>query len=221
MGARRLCAGSLAALLCSEFRGPNNPYMESLLSWLSQYGYAGLFGLLLLGIVGLPVPDETLLVFSGYLISTGRLQPLLTFLAGFAGSVCGISLSYTIGRTLGHRVVLRYGRFLHVTEPRIDRVHRWFRRAGDWLLMIGYFIPGVRHFTALVAGMSELEYPTFARFAYAGAAIWVATFLLVGYFVGEHWRDAMSLIHRYTLAFVAVLAAAALLGWWIRRRRAK
>ncbi|HEX3681857.1 MAG TPA: DedA family protein [Bryobacteraceae bacterium] len=195
--------------------------MESLLSWLSQYGYAGLFGLLLLGIVGLPVPDETLLVFSGYLISTGRLQPLLAFFAGFAGSVCGISLSYTIGRTLGHRVVLRYGRYLHVTEARIDRVHRWFRRAGDWLLMIGYFIPGVRHFTALVAGMSELEYATFARFAYAGAAIWVATFLLVGYLVGEHWRDAMSLIHRYTAAFAAALAGAALLAWWVRRRCVK
>ncbi|HTU46055.1 MAG TPA: DedA family protein [Bryobacteraceae bacterium] len=193
--------------------------MESLLGWLSHYGYAGLFGLLVLGIVGLPVPDETLLVFSGYLISTGRLNPLLTFFAGFAGSVCGISLSYTIGRTLGHRFVLRYGRYVHVTEARIERVHRWFHRVGEWLLTIGYFIPGIRHFTALVAGMSELEYPTFARFAYAGAAVWVATFLLVGYFVGEHWREAIALVHRYTLAFAAVVAAAALLVWWIRSRR--
>lgn len=192
--------------------------MESILSWLSHYGYAGLFGLLVLGIVGLPVPDETLLVFSGYLISRGRLHPVLTFLAGFGGSACGISLSYTLGRTLGHRVVLRYGRFLHITEARLERVHEWFRRVGEWLLMIGYFIPGVRHFTALVAGMSELEYGTFARFAYAGAAIWVATFLLVGYFVGEHWRAAMALVHRYTLLFAAAAAVAALLMLWIRRR---
>jgi membrane protein DedA with SNARE-associated domain len=192
--------------------------MESLLGWLSHYGYAGLFGLLVLGIVGLPVPDETLLVFSGYLISTGRLHPAPAFLAAFAGSVCGISLSYTIGRTLGHPAVLRYGRWLHITEERLERVHGWFQRVGEWLLMIGYFIPGVRHFTALVAGTSQLEYGIFARFAYAGAAIWVSTFLLLGYFVGEHWRAAMSLVHRYTLAFAAVLAAAALLVWLIRRR---
>jgi len=192
--------------------------MESLLSWLSHYGYAGLFGLLVLGVVGLPIPDETLLVFSGYLISTGRLHPAPAFLAGFAGAVCGISLSYMIGRTLGHRVVLRYGRFFHLTEARLDRVHRWFQRVGDWLLTIGYFVPGVRHFTALVAGMSELEYGTFARFAYAGAAIWVATFLLVGYFVGEHWRAAIELVHRYTLAFAAVLALAAVMAWWMRSR---
>lgn len=192
--------------------------MESLLGWLSHYGYAGLFGLLVLGIVGLPVPDETLLVFSGYLISTGRLHPALTCVAGFAGSICGISLSYTIGRTLGHRAVLRYGRWLHVTEDRLEYVHGWFQRAGEWLLLIGYFIPGVRHFTALVAGASKLEYAIFARFAYVGAAIWVATFLLLGYLVGEHWRQAMSLVHRYTLGFAIVLASAALLAWFIRRR---
>jgi membrane protein DedA with SNARE-associated domain len=192
--------------------------MESLLGWLSHYGYAGLFGLLVLGIVGLPVPDETLLIFSGYLISTGRLHPALTFLAAFAGSICGISLSYTIGRTLGYRVVLRYGRWLHVTEERLERVHGWFQRIGEWLLTIGYFIPGVRHFTALVAGTSKLEYATFARFAYAGAAIWVSTFLLLGYFVGEHWRAAISLVHRYTVAFAVALAAATLVVWLVRRR---
>jgi membrane protein DedA with SNARE-associated domain len=193
--------------------------MESLLGWLSQYGYAGLFGLLMFGIVGLPVPDETLLVFSGYLISKGRLHPLLTFLAGFGGSVCGISLSYTIGRTLGHPFVVRYGRYFRITEARLERVHRWFQRIGEWLLMVGYFVPGVRHFTALVAGMSRLECRTFALFAYSGAAIWVSTFLSLGYFVGENWKAAMSLVQRYTLAFAAVVVAAAALIWWIRKQR--
>jgi membrane protein DedA with SNARE-associated domain len=193
--------------------------MESLLGWLSHYGYAGLFGLLMLGIVGLPVPDETLLVFSGYLISKGHLHPLLTFLAGFGGSVCGISLSYTIGRTLGHPFVLRYGKYFRVTEARLARVHSWFHRIGEWLLMVGYFVPGVRHFTALVAGMSELEYRTFALFAYSGAVIWVSTFLAVGYFVGENWKAAIALVQRYTLLFAAVVIAAAALTWWVRKQR--
>ena len=193
--------------------------MESLLGWLSQYGYAGLFGLLMLGIVGLPVPDETLLVFSGYLISKGRLHPLLTFLAGFFGSICGISLSYTIGRTLGHPFVVRYGRYFRITESRLERVHGWFERIGEWLLMAGYFVPGVRHFTALVAGMSKLEYRTFALFAYSGAVIWVSTFLALGYFVGENWKPVMLLVHRYTLVFAALALAAAALIWWVRKRR--
>ncbi len=193
--------------------------MESLLGWLSQYGYAGLFGLLVLGIVGLPVPDETLLVFSGYLISTGRLHPVVTFLAGFGGSVCGISVSYILGRTAGHAVVMRYGRYVHVTEARLDRVHRWFERIGDWVLTVGYFIPGVRHFSALVAGMSGLEYPKFALFAYTGAAIWVATFLTVGYFVGENWQVVAATLERYSLLILAVLVPIGAIAWWLYRRQ--
>lgn len=215
--------GIVAALLEPRTTGIQRPVrsndMESVLAWLSHYGYAGLFALLMLGIVGLPVPDETLLVFSGYLISTGRLHALPAFAAALAGSMCGISLSYTIGRSLGHAMVLRYGRFLHITEDPLARVHRWFERAGEWLLTIGYFIPGVRHFTALVAGTSELEYRRFALFAYPGAAVWVSTFLAVGYFVGDHWRSAMELVHRYTLLFAVVLLVAVAALWWIRRRR--
>jgi membrane protein DedA with SNARE-associated domain len=193
--------------------------MDSLTAWVSQYGYFGLFGLLLLGIVGLPVPDETLLVISGYLISQGRLGAAATFAAGFAGSVCGISVSYLIGRTAGHAAVNRYGRFVHLTNERLDRVHRWFQRTGEWLLAIGYFIPGVRHFTALVAGMSELEYPTFALFAYSGAAVWVATFLGIGYFVGENWQAVIGLIHEYVLIVTLFLVVVAAVAWWIRKKR--
>ena len=151
--------------------------MDSALNWLMQYGYASLFGLLVLGIVGLPVPDETLLVFSGYLISRGHFHAPLTFIAAALGSMCGISVSYFIGRTLGHGAVLRFGKYIRLTPERLDLVHRWFNRAGEWLLAFGYFIPGVRHFTALVAGTSKLEFTTFARFAYAGAFVWVAFFL--------------------------------------------
>ena len=193
--------------------------METLLDWLLQYGYAGLFGLLVLGIVGLPVPDETLLAFSGFLISKGRFHPGPAFAAAWGGSVCGISLSYLIGRTAGYQAALRYGKYLHVTEERLTYVHSWFERVGEWLLLGGYFIPGVRHFTALVAGLSKLRYFKFAVFAYVGAAVWVTTFLSLGYFVGDHWQAVMNLVHRYTVAALIVLAAAGGAVWWVRRRR--
>lgn len=192
--------------------------MESVLAWLSHYGYAALFGLLVLGIVGLPIPDETLLVFSGYLISRGRMQAPLAFCAGFAGSICGISLSYWIGRTVGHSILIRYGKFVRITQDRLDRVHRWFQKVGEWLLTFGYFIPGVRHFTALVAGMSELEFSAFALFAYSGAAVWVATFLAIGYFVGEDWRTAIALVRRYTFVLVIAAAFVTSAAWWLRKR---
>ena len=192
--------------------------MEWLLAWLSQYGYIGLFILLLLGIVGLPVPDETLLIFSGYLIQDKRLHPWLTLFAAFSGSISGISVSYIIGRTVGHGAILRYGRFLRITPARLEQVGAWFQRTGEWLLAFGYFIPGVRHFTAVVAGMSGLGYRQFALFAYGGAAVWVSLFLGLGYLVGENWRAAASLVHKYSVVCLLLLIAAAGIAFWIRRR---
>ncbi|HMF74596.1 MAG TPA: DedA family protein [Bryobacteraceae bacterium] len=195
--------------------------MESLLAWLTQYGYAGLFGLLLLGILGLPIPDETLLVFCGYLIYRGRLNFAGAFISGFAGSLCGISLSYYLGLKFGRSVLDRYGKYLRVTPADVDRVSLWYRRIGYWLLTIGYFIPGVRHFTALVAGMSRLEFRTFASFAYPGAAVWVSLFLTLGYVFGERWENTSEMVHRYSIIGVSVLAAIVAIVWIVRFARSK
>ena len=195
--------------------------MELVLDWITRYGYPGLFALLMFGIAGLPIPDETLLMFSGYLISQGRLNPIFTFIAGFAGSVSGISLSYAAGRFVGQPVLFRYGRYVGITPAHLDQVRCWYGRTGEWLLTFGYFIPGVRHFTALVAGMSQLGLRIFAIFAYLGAAIWVATFLGIGYIVGENWQKALDLIHRYTTTAVISLAAIIAVAWWIRSKIVK
>jgi len=195
--------------------------MESLFEWISQYGYASLFVLLVFGIVGLPVPDETLLVFSGYLISKGQWNPLLAFASALAGSVCGISISYLLGRTLGHAAVERYGKFIHLTPAKVERVHQWFKKFGNWLLSVGYFIPGVRHFTALVAGMSGLEFRVFAPFAYFGAAVWVTFFLSLGYWFGENWTSIILLTHRYTLPIVLLFCGAAAILWLAGNRRSR
>ena len=195
--------------------------MDAVFSWISQYGYAGLFILLLLGIVGLPIPDETLLMFCGYLIWRGRLQPLATFLAGFGGSLCGITLSYLLGRSFGYRVAARYGRLVRLTPQRLERVHDWFGRLGSWLLTAGYFIPGVRHFTALVAGMTKHPWPLFALFAYSGAAIWVTVFLSIGYVVGDRWEQTAHLLHRYAVWSSLLAAVILALAWFIRSQRKK
>ena len=193
--------------------------MDAVLEWISQYGAAGLFGLLVLGIVGLPVPDETLLVFSGSLIAQGRLHPVFTYASGLGGSICGMTISYYIGLKVGHSAIERYGRFVHLTQDRVDLVNRWFHRLGHWLLTFGYFVPGVRHFTALVAGMSGLEFRVFSSYAYPGAAIWVGLFMGLGYLVGNRWREAVGLAHRYLLVLAIFAGVAAIVFWWRRRGR--
>ena len=130
--------------------------MDWVFQWISQYGYGAIFAMLVLGIVGLPIPDETIMVFCGYLISRGNLSWPPALACAIAGSWCGITLSYMIGRTAGLGVVHRWGRYFHLNEERLALVNAWFARIGHWALFIGYYIAGVRHFTAIVAGEAAI-----------------------------------------------------------------
>ena len=194
--------------------------MEGIFAWVAAHGYWALYLLLALGVVGLPIPDETLLVFTGYLIGRGTLHPAGAFAAAVAGAWTGISGSYFLGRTLGVGAVHRYGRYVHLTESRLAKVHMWFDRIGHWMLFIGYYIIGVRHFTAVVAGMSRVAYPTFVAYAWSGGAIWVGTFLTLGYFLGENWRQIAELVHTY-IAYASIAVIAVGLVWYVLWKRAK
>lgn len=164
----------------------NLPDLNTLSLWLTSYGSFALFGLLALGIIALPVPEETLMVIAGILMSQGTLQIHPTILAALGGSVFGITVSYLLGKSVGYYFLHKYGSWFGITEERIHSAHDWFERYGKWTLLIGYFIPGVRHLTGISAGASSLEYRYFALFAYTGAVFWVATFLSFGYFFGPY-----------------------------------
>src|ERR1044071_694966 len=134
---------------------------QQVLAWITEYGYVAIFSLLVLGIVGLPVPDETLLTFTGYLVFKNTLSLPLAYGSALAGSICGITISYWLGRTFGLKLIHRYGRYLPIRESHQQKAHSFFEGAGRWSLTFGYFVPGVRHFTAYAAGMSDLEPPRF------------------------------------------------------------
>jgi membrane protein DedA with SNARE-associated domain len=169
------------------------------LDWISRYGYPAIFCLLMLGIVGLPVPDETLLAFTGYLIFTHHFNLVPAFATVLAGTICGITLSYTLGRTFGLALIHRFGKYIHLTEERLAKAHRFFERVGHWSLTFGYFVPGVRHLTAYAAGVSYVEPHIFAMFAYLGAFLWATTFVSLGYFLGDRWQVVSAQIHHHMM----------------------
>lgn len=198
---------------------------NTVLQWVSTYGYVAIFSLLVLGIVGLPVPDEFLLTGCGFLIYEGHLRPVPTLISALAGSMSGITCSYMIGRTVGWKILhSRFGRLLHITDERIHRIHDWFDRIGHWALLFGYFIAGVRHFTAIVAGTSKLEYRSFALFAYSGAIAWVSTFLFIGYHFGKRWEEILGLVEHHLKLWsivvgLAIVAYLVIHYLYLRRRK--
>jgi len=170
--------------------------MEPVFSWISAYGYGALFALLMLGILGLPIPDETLLMFAGYLVSQEKLTFQSTIATAFLGSVCGISLSYLLGWWVGPTFVKTCEKKFHLKPGALDRAKNWYQRRGKYALFFGYYIPGIRHLTALLAGSARLPLPTFGLFAYSGGFLWSLTFVGLGYSLEEEWKTFSGTIHQ-------------------------
>jgi len=187
--------------------------------WITQYGYGAIFVLLMLGIVGLPVPDETLLTFAGYLVFKQKLTFLPTLATAFLGSSCGITVSYACGRGLGLHLVRKVGPLLRLKPEHLSQVQTWFARWGKYTLIIGYFVPGVRHVTAFVAGSSKLSLPVFALFAYSGALVWTSSFIGLGYLFGEEWAHLSDTLHRPLIMLAALISLALALYLLLWRRR--
>jgi membrane protein DedA with SNARE-associated domain len=178
---------------------------RELVGWLIRFGAPLLFFAQVFGIFGLPIPDELLLTVAGALIASGRLNLPSTVAAAFLGCLTGITMSYGVGRWVGLPVL--HARFTSHRET-IERAQEWFRRFGGWLLTFGYFIPGVRHVSAIAAGSSGLDYRRFAAFAYAGGAIWCSVFLGLGYFAGDRWPQVARAARTHSLRLALVAAGA-------------
>jgi membrane protein DedA with SNARE-associated domain len=195
---------------------------ELILQWVAHYGYITIFSLLMVGILGVPVPDETLIAYAGYLSFKGDLMLLPAFGAAFLGTACGITLSYSMGHIGGTYLIGKYGTYLHLTEDKIIKFRTWFGRFGKWVLLFSYFVPGIRHLMALTAGASKLAFPVFALFAFTGGFLWSLTFIAVGYYFGEEWgRMSQQLRHWFILgsSAVAIFLSAYILVIWIAHRK--
>lgn len=193
--------------------------MEHIDYFLANYGYFAIFALLMLGIVGPLIPDDTILVLSGIAIHRGQLNLAATLAVAYAGSLCGISLSYALGRTGAVLVLRRISLVDKWISKYLPQVEQWFERYGKWTLFFGYFIAGIRHFTALAAGMSNVRPRTFALYAFPGGLVWVASFISIGYFLGAEWEELRHRFERGGLIAAAILAAIGLAGWFLRHRR--
>jgi len=195
--------------------------MESAFTWISSYGYAAIFVLLMLGIVGLPVPDEALLTFVGYLSFRGERMLAPSLASAFLGSACGISLSYTLGRLVGPTLLTKLSGTLLVNPEHIATAQQWVQRWGKYTLLIAYFVPGIRHVAALMTGVSKLPLGTFAQFAYAGALLWSGTFIMIGYWLGEEWSRLSTTLHRSLLLFGLAIGLLLIAGLTLVKKRSR
>ena len=197
--------------------------MEFVTYFVTKYGYPAIFLLLAPGTFGLPIPDELLLTFLGYLVLRGDLRLVPTLAVVVAGATLGITLDYWVGRAAGAKLIRAAGSYGAIQPDKFERLQERLQRGGGWVLCLGYFLPGVRHWVAIAAGIARFPLAEFTRFAYAGALAWSLGYVFLGYFWGReagllveriaaHGRIATGLIATLLLGYVLIR------GKWLRVR---
>lgn len=190
-------------------------------SSIINYGYWAMFFLLALGLLGAPIPDETLIVAFGGMTAQGHFNFSGALIVTFFGGLTGMLVSYSLGRHVGKPLLYRYGKWIRLTPKRLETAERWFTRYGVWSMIIGCFIPGFRHLISYMAGISRIHIRQFIIISACGVLLWGTALLAFGRACGYHWdtiSEIMSpMIWRISLISIAVLGV--IIGYMIWRRR--
>lgn len=171
--------------------------MEYVINLFNNYGYIVLFIALLLEIIAFPLPGEALMTYCGYVVYQGKMSWIISIVIATLGVCSGVTLSYYIGRTLGIAFFEKYGHYVHMDKKRMDTLSIWFEKYGNRLLLVAYFIPGVRHITGYFSGITEVSSKKFHINAYIGALIWTTVFISSGRILGANWEVYHGIFKRY------------------------
>jgi len=165
---------------------------------------------------GVPVPGETGLVtaaiFAG---TTHRLNIWIVIAAAVIGAIAGSSIGYFVGRTLGHRFLIKHGAKLHMDARRIKLGQYLFKRHGGKVVFFGRFVAVLRALASILAGVNYMEARRFFLFNTIGAIAWAFVFGLAAYSLGEE-LERLRQSAAIALTAIAVIGVAG--GFWFIRR---
>lgn len=111
------------------------------LSTINMFGYGGIFFLMMLESMVVPVPSELVMPFAGFLIEKGQFTFLFVIVASTLGSIVGSLVFYYVGKTGGHSLVEKYGKYVLVDHEDVKKTEEWFNKRGELTIFFGRLIP--------------------------------------------------------------------------------
>ena len=197
--------------------------MHELIMWLvntiGAMGYTGIFLLMAMESSVIPIPSELVMPPAGYLAHQGQMNIWLAILMGTAGSLAGAYANYYAAHYLGRPLLLKYGKYVWITEEKFAKVERYFRDHGEISTFIGRLLPVVRHLISLPAGLAGMNHVKFSLYTLAGAGIWVTILTWIGYIIGAEQELIMKYSHQALIGVVAV--SAVIIYFYVRNHRKK
>jgi membrane-associated protein len=179
--------------------------VDALIALVGQYGYAALFFCLWLGIVGMPIPDEVIVMTGGLVVSLGLLDPIPAFFVTYLGVVTGLTIGYVLGRVMGEPALQWLSKKRNI-EKYLKKSYDLIDRYGAYSLCISYFFPIVRHIVPYLVGIGRMSFGRYVLFSYTTGFIWTLIFFTVGKFFGKYIEPIGEAVYTYGIYTLVVLA---------------
>ena len=186
-------------------------------------GYPGLFSMIVLESTLVPIPSELVMPFAGHLASQGEFSLTVILAINSTAAMTGSAISYWIGAAGGRPLVVKYGKFAGLRAKDLERTESFFNRHGKATILIGRFLPVVRHVISVPAGVAKMPLVPFFTQTFIGATIWGTVLIFIGYTLGDRFASvAAELKHVDAIVGIGIILVLLALAarFVVRRRRA-
>jgi membrane protein DedA with SNARE-associated domain len=196
-------------------------FLNAIAPLLQHYGLLAIGLLILVEDFGVPAPGETILIAGSIYAGAGRLNIVTVGVVGFIAAVIGDNIGFAIGHFGGRALALRFGKYVFLTEERLDKAEDFFNRRGAIVITFARFVEGLRQANGIIAGITGMHWLRFLIFNAVGAALWVGTWVTAGYFAGNNIGTIYHYINLYSYYMLIALGVLILgyIAWRLRRRR--
>jgi len=191
--------------------------VQTIKDFIEAIGLAGIFFLMTLESMAIPVPSEIVMTFGGWLAYEGKLSFFWVGMAGTLGCVAGSIIAYKIGEYGGRPFIVKYGKYLLLRESSVDDAEVWFKKHGNLAVFGSRLLPVVRTFISIPAGIAKMNLPIFILLSFLGSLPWCYALTYAGYYLGANYESINAYFNLFTI--IVVIAAAALLYYYLYRRK--
>ncbi|MBC6117987.1 DedA family protein [Listeria innocua] len=185
-------------------------------SIMADFGYIGIFLLIMIENLFPPIPSEIILTFGGFMTTVSSLNVVMVIIVATLGSVVGAILLYKVASYFGKErltnIVLKYGRVLRLKESDIERAESFFLKYGSWAVFLCRMIPLIRSLISIPAGMTKMKMSRFLILTTAGSLLWNTVLIGLGALLGESWGEIVVFMDSFSTVIYTIIAVLTLLG---------
>lgn len=219
---------SFLIILALSFTSAIDDLINSVTNLIYNLGYFGIFTAALIETLFPIIPSELIFPLAGYIVYSQNLgieQVIMFGFMGSLGSTLGAIIIYLIALKVGRRIVLKIGKYILISESKLEKSEAWFQKYGKVAVLLGRLAPGVRELISIPAGLSRMNFIEFTLFTFIGSFLWSLSLTMIGYYLGNAWdefsQESSKAFHIISLTIIISLVLIFIFKMYKKRNRIK